>query len=195
MGRKAATAVLATTRSRDEAPDTSVIYWRRRLLRIRRLLAATLIMVIFQVVACPAGVLAQEANEVYALSQQTWRLHEQGKYAEALLIAQQALALAERTLGEEHPGTLWNVNELAVLYFHQGRYGEAEPLVKRALAARERVLGKEHPDTLKSLNNLAMLCQTQGRYAEAEPLYRRAIEAFERVLGKEHPDTLKSSTT
>jgi tetratricopeptide (TPR) repeat protein len=72
------------------------------------------------------------------------QLYGQGKYKEAVTVAEEALALAERGLGKEHPNTLTNVNNLALLYQAQGRYPEAEPLYKRAIEARERVLGKEH---------------------------------------------------
>ncbi len=130
------------------------------------------------------------ASDIDALNRQVSQLYGQGKDAEAIPIAQRALALAERTLGKEHPYTLSSVANLAGLYKLQGRYAEAEPLYKRALEARERVLGKGHPNTLTSVNNLAVLYSAQGRYGEAEPLYKRALEASERVLGKDHPNTL-----
>ncbi len=140
----------------------------------------------------PMTVQAQGAADIDALNKQINQLYGQGKYAEATVIAQRALTLAERVLGKEHPGTLTCVNNLALLYQQQRRYGEAEPLYKRALEARERLHGKEHPNTLISVNNQASLYKAQGRYSEAEPLYSRALEAYKRVLGKEHPDTLRS---
>ena len=99
---------------------------------------------------------------------------------------------SERVLGQEHPNTLNNVNNLAVILHRKGDYKGAEPLYCRALEASERVLGQEHPDTLISVNNLAVLLKSKGDYEGAEPLYRRALEASERVLGQEHPDTLNS---
>ncbi len=79
-------------------------------------------------------------------------------------------------LGREHPDTLRDINNLALLYEIQGRYGEAELLLKKALRLREMVLGREHPDTLSSINGLALLYNSQGRYEKAEPLFKRALQ-------------------
>ena len=135
---------------------------------------------------------ARATENVFALDKQVARLREQGKYTEALPLAEKLVTLSERRFGKEHIDTLRAVNSLGSLYQDQGRYQEAETLYLRALEARKRVLGKEHPDTLRSVSNLADLYKDEGRYQEAEPLNRRALEARERVLGKEHPETLIS---
>ncbi len=134
-------------------------------------LAAHVLMVAMLAIAAPTGAEAQGAADIDTLNRQAVQLYGLGNYAEATVVAQRALTLAERVLGKEHPDTLTSVNNLAELYQAQGRYGEAEPLYRRALEARERVLGKEHPNTLISVNNLAELYRAQGRYGEAEPLH------------------------
>ncbi|VFN05884.1 MAG: Tetratricopeptide repeat-containing protein [Candidatus Kentron sp. G] len=105
---------------------------------------------------------------------------------------QRALAASERVLGAEHPQTLTNINNLALLYQAQGRYGEAELLYERAVVGSERALGAEHPGTLTSINNLAVLYGFQGRYEEAESFSQCALMACKRGLGAEHPVTLAS---
>ena len=90
----------------------------------------------------------EDAGAIAALNNQAVQLHGQGKYKEAAATAEKALALAERTLGPEHPETLTSESNLALIYKAQGRKREAEPLYQRVLTARERVLGPEHPDTL-----------------------------------------------
>jgi tetratricopeptide (TPR) repeat protein len=117
-------------------------------------------------------------------------LKSAGLYEAGIPLAEWTLEASERTLGPEHPTTLSNVGNLALLYVPQGRYAEAEPLYLWTLEASERTLGPEHPTTLTSVNNLAGLYSAQGRYAEAEPLYLRTLEASERTLGPEHPTTL-----
>ena len=126
----------------------------------------------------PADELTKRVNE----------LLQAGRYAEAIPLAQQVLAMREKALGPDHPDVAGSLNNLAELYNEQGRYAEAEPLYKRALAIRERALGPDHPDVAQALNNLAGLYENQGRYAEAEPLYKRALAIRERVLGPDHPD-------
>ncbi|MBD2354903.1 tetratricopeptide repeat protein [Tolypothrix sp. FACHB-123] len=133
-----------------------------------------------------------ELAEAKRLSQQVVQLYRQGKYSEAIPLAERALAIREKLLGKEHPDVATSLNNLAVLYESQGNYAKAEPLHLRSLAIREKVLGKEHPNVAESLNNLALLYELQGSYAKAEPLYLRSLAIREKVLGKEHPDVATS---
>ncbi|MBX3347991.1 MAG: tetratricopeptide repeat protein [Nitrospira sp.] len=119
-------------------------------------------------------------------------LYSQGRYEEALPLAQQELAIYQKVLGPEHPNTAASLNNLAELYRATGAYAQAEPLYQQALATRKKVFGPEHPATATSLNNLAELYQTTGAYAQAEPLLQRALAIREQVLGLEHPDTATS---
>ncbi|KAL8777872.1 MAG: hypothetical protein Q9194_002319, partial [Teloschistes cf. exilis] len=102
----------------------------------------------------------------------------------------QAMETTKRVLGEEHPDTLTNMNNLALTYRNQGRWKEAEELQAQAMDTTKRVLGEEHPHTLTSMNNLALIYWNQGRWKEAEELQAQAMETSKRVLGEEHPDTL-----
>jgi len=116
-------------------------------------------------------------------------LYQQGRYAEAAKVAQEALKVAEKTFGADHPNLATSLNNLALMYQAQGQYAAAEPLYQRALAIREKALRKDHPDVAISLNNLGTLYQeAQGQYAAAEPLYQRALAIQERSLGPDHPD-------
>jgi tetratricopeptide (TPR) repeat protein len=65
------------------------------------------------------------------LNQQVLRLYQEGKYQEALPIAEKLLAIRKRVLGSEHPDTAITLNDLAGLYDHMGNYARAEPLFKR----------------------------------------------------------------
>ena len=134
----------------------------------------------------------EELAQATQLTRQAIELYRAGSYAEAIPLAEQALAIRETALGTDHPDTANSLNNLAELYRVQGRYGEAEPLHQQALAIRETVLGTDHPDTATSLNNLAGLYQSQGRYGEAEPLYQRALDINETAIGTDHPDTATS---
>jgi tetratricopeptide (TPR) repeat protein len=116
-----------------------------------------------------------QQGEVDALNARVMALYRAGKFAEALPLAQQALAIAGKALGADHPNAATSLNNLAEVYCGQGRYADAEPLYKRALAIREKVLGPIHPDVAGSLNDLAELYRQQGRYADALPLVQKTI--------------------
>ena len=63
-------------------------------------------------------------------------LQDAGRYEEAEPLCERALAIREKTLGPEHPGTSVTLNNLARLSADQGRYEEAEPLYENATGDR-----------------------------------------------------------
>jgi tetratricopeptide (TPR) repeat protein len=140
----------------------------------------------------PASAQENTAAEADQLDKRVVELYQQGKYAEAVPLAQRAAEIHKRVLGEDHPGYATSLNNLALVYKAQGKYAEAEPLYKRSLAIREKVLGPDHPNVATSLNNLAGLYADQGKYAEAEPLYQRSLAIREKALGPDHPDVATS---
>ncbi|NEP60973.1 MAG: tetratricopeptide repeat protein [Symploca sp. SIO2G7] len=125
--------------------------------------------------------------EAEQLMQQATKLKSQGQYADAIPLAESALAIRQQILGQEHPLVAISLNNLAYLHERQGNYLEAELLYRQTLPILQRLLGDEHPAVATSLNNLALLYYRQGRYSEAEPLYRQALEMRQRLLGDEHP--------
>jgi tetratricopeptide (TPR) repeat protein len=121
-------------------------------------------------------------DEVSELNKLVEKLYGEGKFAEAVPLAERALALRDKALGPMHPDVADSLNNLAGLYQDQGAYPKAEPLYVRALGIREKALGPMHPDVASSLNNFARLYQAQGAYPKAEPLLSRAAEIRESQL-------------
>jgi CHAT domain-containing protein/tetratricopeptide (TPR) repeat protein len=151
--------------------------------------AATLIgLAVLLAVAAPLPVRGQGTDDLAAMRDQLRQLQRQGKYTEAISIAEQYVALARRRHGEEHTEFATAIAWLGLLYKTQGRYAEAEPLYKRTLTIYEKAFGREHPWVGTALNNIAELYRAQGRYAEAEPLYKRTLAIKEKALGPDHPD-------
>ena len=74
--------------------------------------------------AWPVSAIAQ-SDDVIAFLARVEALYNQGKYEEAM-------PLAERTLGPDHPSVATGFYNLAELYRIQGRYTDAEPLYERA---------------------------------------------------------------
>jgi len=70
---------------------------------------------------------------------------------------EQALTLAETTLGPEHLGVATVLGHLAGLRAAAGETGTARTMLARALEIRERTLGVSHPDTRQTAERLAAL--------------------------------------
>lgn len=110
---------------------------------------------------------AQRSDDFRALNDQLSRLFNEGKYAEAVPLAERYVFIARQRYGEKHSefgvAILW----LAESYRYQGRYTEAEPLYKRAVAIFEETRGPRNNSVASSLHNLSLLYRAQGRYSEA----------------------------
>ena len=133
-----------------------------------------------------------ELAEAERLNQQVFQLGEQGKYNEAIALAEKALAIRQRILSNEHPDVAVSLDNLAFLYHAQGRYSEAETLYLQSLEMLKHLLGEEHPGVATSLNALALLYKDQGKYEKAENYNLQALEMRKRLLGEEHPSVATS---
>jgi hypothetical protein len=81
-----------------------------------------------------------QLHQAGALIKKVASLKQAGKYAEAILLAQRALAVSEKALGPDDPNLAATLNNLTFLYYPQGRCIEAEPLSKRMLAIQKKAL-------------------------------------------------------
>ncbi|ANB74935.1 hypothetical protein AYM40_21020 [Paraburkholderia phytofirmans OLGA172] len=130
-----------------------------------------------------------EANQ---LNQQMESLYREGRFQEALPIAQKILTLRESVLGDLNPNVAAAQNSLAILYDELGQYSEAERLYQHALATYEKTTSPQNPSYATALNNLANLYQATGEYAKAEPLYKRALSIYETGTEKNLPNIGKA---
>jgi len=67
----------------------------------------------------------------------------------------QVIATISRVLGQEHPGALASMANLAATYENQGRWDEAKGLEVRFLKTSPRVFGQEHPSALAEAGSRA----------------------------------------
>lgn len=109
------------------------------------------------------------------LTAQYTQLFKDGKYAEALALAQSAVAEAEKRYGAENPAVAQALNDLGVLYSRVDRQAEAALAHQQALAIRRRAFQADGAEVAQSLGNLAKAYQAQRRFADAEPLYAELL--------------------
>ena len=70
----------------------------------------------------------KQSAEAEKLIANMFDLYGQGKYAEAIPIAQRILDIEKQVPGEKHPDYANSLNNLASLYKHMGDNAKAEPL-------------------------------------------------------------------
>jgi CHAT domain-containing protein/Tfp pilus assembly protein PilF len=123
------------------------------------------------------------------MHQRVFELVNQGKYAEALPLAERALAIRKRELGPDNLLVAASLIQLAAVYRGLGERARAEPMVAEALRIREAFAGPEGLLVASTLNNLAVLFRDKGDYAGAAAQLRRALSIFEKQTGPESTDT------
>ncbi len=131
----------------------------------------------------------QEFQHGIELNQQSVQLGSQGRFAEALPLGVQALAIFEKAFGPENPNIAIGSGNLAQLYVQSGQFDKAEPLYKRAVAILEKHADKEQ-DLGLMLAGLADLYARQKRWADAEPYYRRALPLLDKHFGPDHANSV-----
>jgi tetratricopeptide (TPR) repeat protein len=125
-------------------------------------------------------------------SEQVEQYYQQGQFDKALRLAERTFNIRTEFLGEQHPDTIENLVNLAVIYYNLGQIKKALSLSKKSYRLNKQVLGEKHRETLASLNNLAEIYRAEGFLSEAldfsEKGYRLSLE----VLGEKDPDTIGS---
>jgi tetratricopeptide (TPR) repeat protein len=106
---------------------------------------------------------------------------EIGRYAEAEVCYQRALAIVEResTVGDTRLADLYH--NLGGLEHARRRPARGEAYARRAVEVRIEALGDNHPDVAFDTAALAAVLDAQGKYDEAEQLYHRALVIFRRL--------------
>jgi tetratricopeptide (TPR) repeat protein len=78
-----------------------------------------------------------------------------GRYADAIKLHEETLALRKVKLGPDHPDTLVSMNDLALSYAALGRHADALKFLEETLALRKAKLGPDHPDTAATIYDIA----------------------------------------
>jgi CHAT domain-containing protein/Tfp pilus assembly protein PilF len=143
----------------------------------RRIFIASILFLLFMGTTPACG--------TYMTNREVVKLFEQGRYQEAIALAEKTLAEREKAYGPDDPRVAFNLNNLAKLYESMGRYQEALPMYERARDIYEKKYGPDHQYVAVTLNNLAALHNLMGDYENVESLYLRAIDIFDKTKGED----------
>ena len=111
------------------------------------------------------------------------KLYRAGQCKEAASTFEQARAVYSRELGDEHTGTLFAMNNIAVCYNELGQYDKALALNESLLRIRRANLGEGHPDTLGSMVNLGATYSFLGMNAKAVAINELTLKTVRAKLG------------
>ncbi len=158
-------------------------------MRIRPALVRSLFVASITLILSVVPALGQvELDEATALNKKVMQLYQEGKYAEAIPLAQKTLNLRERALGANHRDVAESLHNLAGLYEAVGAYARAEPLYQRALSIKENALAADHRDTIGealSLHDVALSLHNLATLEAAEQRYQSAISFLQKGLAIE----------
>jgi CHAT domain-containing protein/Tfp pilus assembly protein PilF len=138
-------------------------------------------------------------QQAQALVTRAEQLYLQGRLADALPAAEQALAIRRRLFPAGrypagHADLADSLNRLGFLYRAAGQPAKAERFLADALRMRRQLYPPEkypdgHPDLGISLNNLAYVLQARGDLARAEQGFRQALAMAQKLYPAEkYPD-------
>jgi CHAT domain-containing protein len=140
-------------------------------------------------VACivgPGELSARRVADLAALERQIDELHDAGRYAEVLPLAQRLVTLSKARYGTVSAQHATALEKVARSYHFQNQYAEAEPIYAQVLAIRTKVLGAHDENVLSTIITLAQLYRFSGRPQMAEPLLREGLAQRERAMGPNH---------
>lgn len=127
----------------------------------------------------------QEARE---LLRQANDLAEQGKHAEVIPLAEQALAIHERLLGPDHRALVHVLWRLGTAHQVRGDQGRAALRFARGLAITEQAHGPEHPLVATFRFSLAATYRAMGDDDRAVQMLVRALAIWKKAPGDHHVD-------
>jgi hypothetical protein len=101
--------------------------------------------------------------DILELTRSMIDLEARGQKRRAWHVGHRVIALAEETLGGEHPTLAIYLDHVGVLARDLGERGEAEQLLLRALMIQERALGFDHVASQRTIRHLTALYRLQGQ--------------------------------
>jgi len=123
----------------------------------------------------------------YSLSNLARFYQSQENDAEALSLFEQALAIRNALLGENHFEVAQSLHDLASVYKAQGETDKANALRQQAKELENKIYSTELKELIASNNETARY-QIKGEVISVLPLSRLVLNTTENLLGNNHLD-------
>ncbi len=119
---------------------------------------------------------ADHADVASSLATLSTLLDYQGRWQEAVPLAERAVAIRAQALGERRPATASSLRQLGLLHFRLGDYAAAGAPLKRSLAIYQGLGAGYEARVADGHNNLGEYERVQDRLAAAEAHFRSGLE-------------------
>ncbi len=108
---------------------------------------------------------------------------ELGETNKAISAGRKAIIVAERTIGFDHPDTLFMYLNLA--FYENSKENPAGSLfcIAHALKYWSTIYGSEHPGTIQTMTNIGVMLQNLKLYEESEQFFEKALNTGSKILG------------
>jgi tetratricopeptide (TPR) repeat protein len=139
--------------------------------------------------AAHAGVLGVAPDVTQHILNQTGiYLRGRAEFAEAKVLYDRALSLAEKAYGSDHPEVAAIVNNLGGLLRDLSDLQGAKEHFERALVIGEKTYGPDHPNVAIRVNNLGLVLYDLSDLQGAKEHFERALKIDEKAYGPDHPE-------
>jgi eukaryotic-like serine/threonine-protein kinase len=115
-----------------------------------------------------------------------------GLFSRSHQLAQGALDIRRRMLGDKNPKTLESMNQIGWDLDREGKLAEAESIIRQASEIESKTLKPDDPIALDSMQTLAVILEDLGKYTDEEKLLRQTTEIEKRRFGPDDPQTIRS---
>ena len=117
--------------------------------------------------------------------------YQQGWYAEAVNLAEEALKFAEESFGPDHVNVAESLNKLALSFYAQAREVEAAMAEQRLAGTESETKPPGYLPSARSLHRLVLVQLARQKYTHAQGLLNRALTIKKSALGNRHPEVLQ----
>jgi tetratricopeptide (TPR) repeat protein len=118
-------------------------------------------------------------------------LYQQGWFAEAVNLAEEALKLAEESFGANHVNVAESLNKLALIFYAQAGEVEAAMAEQRLAECDPERRPARYLPSARSLHRLVLVQLAKQKYTHAQGLLTRALTIKKSALGDRHPEVLQ----
>lgn len=110
-----------------------------------------------------------------------------GRYEEALILCQNALAIKSETLEEEHPDIVASYSNLGLIYFELTDYENALNYLNLASEIADKIWSGDFSFKADIYNDLGLVHRSLQKYDKAKEYYYKAQKVRKRYFPESHP--------